>query len=258
MVLRRVRNRSRWRLMATALCLCLFFGVTPADAHKPGAHGSLSEFLARIRAFHPTPFKAPIRFPKWEDALNRFHLQRLAYGFRPFENQWNAFLATIRNDAPMEKLRRVQDYVNFFGYVREPQPSKGADYWKAPAEFFTASGDCEDYAIAKYWSLRKTGFSADALRILVVYAKRGQTAHTVLRARVDGRFYLLDSLYENVEPLDRIHDYVGLYGINAAHAYLFPQRDRLSFDVVYDGVTPLYIFDVPTSAGGKRKRAPSD
>jgi predicted transglutaminase-like cysteine proteinase len=237
------------------LCLCAAVAVTaagsPSRAHKPGMTGNLFEFVEHIVNFQAQPFTAPIRFPKWEDALNRFYADPYPHGYEPFVQQWNAFLATIRNDTAYEQVRRVQEYVNFFSYVRDAPASAGSDYWKTPAEFFTASGDCEDYVIAKYWSLRKLGFQPADLRILVVYARRAQTAHTVLRVRIGGGFLLLDNLYDRVRPMAAARgDYIGLYALNEKFAYLFRQRDRLDSDVSYIDATTLSIFDIPTSAGG--------
>ena len=42
------------------------------------------------------------------------------------------------------------------------------DYWETPAEFFQKSGDCEDFAIAKYFALRDLGFPASQMRIVVL------------------------------------------------------------------------------------------
>ena len=40
------------------------------------------------------------------------------------------------------------------------------DYWATPIEFMgTGAGDCEDYAIAKYFSLINLGIPEDKLRI---------------------------------------------------------------------------------------------
>ena len=37
------------------------------------------------------------------------------------------------------------------------------DYWATPLQFLDRDGDCEDYAIAKFVSLRELGFAADEL-----------------------------------------------------------------------------------------------
>lgn len=245
------------RFACLCLCVAVAAAASPSHAHKPGTTGTLSAFVDQMASFRAQPFTAPIRFPKWEDALNRFHAEPYPHGYAPFVRQWNAFLSTIRNDTPYAQVRRVQDYVNFFGYVRDTSASAGSDYWKSPAEFFTASGDCEDHAIAKYWSLRKVGFEPGDLRILVVYAKRARTAHTVLRVRFGEAFLLLDNLYDTVRPMAAAQgDYVGLYALNERFAYLFRQRDRLNSDVAYTDATTLSIFDIPTSAGGGATTGP--
>ncbi|MFX5464767.1 transglutaminase-like cysteine peptidase, partial [Acinetobacter baumannii] len=55
------------------------------------------------------------------------------------------------------------------------------DYWATPIEFLTKNaGDCEDYAIAKYYTLSKMGISIDKLRLAYVKAIRLQQAHMIL------------------------------------------------------------------------------
>ena len=50
------------------------------------------------------------------------------------------------------------------------------DYWETPVEaLWKGAGDCEDYAIAKYFSLRHLGVSSDKLRITYVKALESES-----------------------------------------------------------------------------------
>jgi len=66
------------------------------------------------------------------------------------------------------------------------------DKWASPLTTFTSGrGDCEDYALAKYATLRAAGFSAEDLRLLIV--RLPQTDHAVLSVRHEGRWLILDN-----------------------------------------------------------------
>ena len=68
------------------------------------------------------------------------------------------------------------------------------DVWSAPlATFATGAGDCEDYAIAKYLALRKSGTVADDLRLMIVRDIRRGVAHAVVAVRFDGEWLILDN-----------------------------------------------------------------
>ncbi|TAK40553.1 MAG: sulfate adenylyltransferase, partial [Betaproteobacteria bacterium] len=74
-----------------------------------------------------------------------------------------------------EKLRLVNDFMNLTQFVSDLKHWGKEDYWATPIEFLsTDAGDCEDYSIAKYFTLRALGVPDEKLRItyvkeLVVY-----------------------------------------------------------------------------------------
>ena len=54
-------------------------------------------------------------------------------------------------------------------------------------------GDCEDYAVAKYFLLRELGFPAEDMRVLVTYDRSVRAHHAVLAVRrEDGSSWLLE------------------------------------------------------------------
>ncbi len=74
-----------------------------------------------------------------------------------------------------------------------------ADVWDAPNTILGGikpRGDCEEYAILKYFVLKAAGFSSDDLRLLVVQRLANKadpsTAHAVLAVRFEGVWYILD------------------------------------------------------------------
>ena len=74
---------------------------------------------------------------------------------------WSAFLQSLAGLSPAEKMRRVNRYHNKARYILDIINWRLDDYWASPLQFLERDGDCEDYAIAKFMSLRALGFSND-------------------------------------------------------------------------------------------------
>ena len=92
------------------------------------------------------------------------------------------------------------------------------------------SGDCEDYAIFKYVSLRLVGFKPDDLRIVVLNDTLRGLAHAVLAVYLADGVYILDNVTNAVLPQDRISQYVPYYSLNetARWAHVPPSQLMLS------------------------------
>ena len=73
------------------------------------------------------------------------------------------------------------------------------DYWATPAETARkGAGDCEDFAIAKYWLLRSLGFGTEQLQLVVLEDTRKGVYHAVLAVHLEGTRYILDNLSDRV------------------------------------------------------------
>ncbi len=135
---------------------------------------------------------------------------------------WRRFLASIRGEEPASLLTQVNRYINRTRF-RSDQANWGElDYWAGPDEFFTRGGDCEDYAIAKYYSLRALGFAASDLRITVLRDDRRQLLHAVLAVRYNGRFQVLDSLSRRIVTWSELPQYRVIYSVNEESFWLYP------------------------------------
>jgi predicted transglutaminase-like cysteine proteinase len=99
--------------------------------------------------------------------------------------------------------------------VSRGPPNYGADdYWASPLEFLRNSGDCEDYAIIAYVTLKTLGFDIDSLRFVVLHDKVRDEAHAVLAVYLDDKIYTMDSLVDGVLTQDRFQSYVPQYSVN--------------------------------------------
>lgn len=82
----------------------------------------------------------------------------------------------------LQKLELVNNFMNRTPLVRSLQHWGRESYWATPLEFLsTNGGDCKDYSIAKYFTLRALGVSDEKLRILYVKELvQHKEAHMVL------------------------------------------------------------------------------
>jgi predicted transglutaminase-like cysteine proteinase len=89
------------------------------------------------------------------------------------------------------------------------------DVWSSPlVTFTTGSGDCEDYAIAKFVALRQAGISPEDLRIVIMHDTIRGEDHAVAAARLDGHWLTLDNRHmAMVEDAD-VRNYRPLYVID--------------------------------------------
>ena len=90
---------------------------------------------------------------------------------------------------PPRKMILVNRFIN----GRQWHIESGAhDDWRTLTDFLTYGGDCEDYAIAKYFALRQIGFAADDVRVAIARDSEASAFHAVTVVRIDGRIYFLD------------------------------------------------------------------
>ena len=127
---------------------------------------------------------------------------------------WRSLLRGLAGAPLEEKLRRVNRFVNQWRYRTDQRNYGLSDYWASPAEFLARSGDCEDYAITKYVSLRALGVPAEQLRLVVLQDTLRQIPHAVLAVYVDKDIYILDNQTDAILTDRRISHYRPYYSVN--------------------------------------------
>jgi predicted transglutaminase-like cysteine proteinase len=119
--------------------------------------------------------------------------------------------------AEMPLLRKVNDFYNQVPYISDIQHWNVEDYWATPVEFVASfGGDCEDYAIAKYMTLKQTGVPIERLRITYVRAIRLGITHMVLAyyPTPDAEPWILDNLDGDIKKASARTDLVPVYSFN--------------------------------------------
>lgn len=129
--------------------------------------------------------------------------------------KWMDFLDTLKGASKMEQVKAVNAFANHNKYKTDEKNYGTGDYWATPKEFLSRGGDCEDFAIIKFLSLRQLGFSADELRMVILLDTELRTPHAVLAVYIDGDVLILDNQNSEVLSHTTLSNYVPLYSLNA-------------------------------------------
>lgn len=161
---------------------------------------------------------------------------------------WQAMLKGQEGNDPVAQLRAVNRFVNRWQARTDQDNYDKIDYWASPLTFLKHSGDCEDYAIMKYTSLRQLGFGAEQLRLVVVRDVLRDLAHAVLAVHVDDDVFILDNQFQAVLPQHMVSQYLPYYSVNenARFSHLPPSGVLMAsspFDVT-PSMGPLPDVDV--------------
>ena len=127
------------------------------------------------------------------------------------------------------KLERVNEFFNAVPYDNDQSLWQQEDYWATPIEMLGIDGaDCEDYAIAKYFTLRELGVPAERLRITYVKALTLNQAHMVLvyYPQPDAEPKILDNLSDRIVAASERDDLVPVYSFNGERLWLAVSRTQ--------------------------------
>jgi predicted transglutaminase-like cysteine proteinase len=147
-------------------------------------------------------------------------------GARCGEGKLGAWRRAVNGLRGMPRDRQVAE-VNRLVNGAVSYRSEGGDRWSAPTETLAIGGDCEDYAIMKYVSLRALGFSDAQLGIVVLRNEVRGVGHAVLSVRTAGRAMVLDNLHAQPVSERDLAAYTPRYVVNASRAaMLIPTNGR--------------------------------
>jgi predicted transglutaminase-like cysteine proteinase len=153
----------------------------------------------------------------WSALLRRFEAP--LYSTAPVSSGiavWRAEIQSLKGLSPHEQIERVNDFMNKMPYVDDQKRYGAAGYWQAtPERFFSGGGDCKDYALVKYASLRALGFSLEQLRIAVVMDMTTNVLHAILIVKERGAAYVLDNQAQNIKSITDVHRYQPIFAVNS-------------------------------------------
>ena len=214
------RDHVKWGLVAAAL---LATALIAGDADAQGQP-------ALWRTIETRSSDLSI-FPRWTRALAGIRTEMAGLD-QPCEptatnrcqlQQWRQFLESLRGHDPMTQIVEINNRMNSAPYIEDIMNWGVTDYWATPGEFFNRSGDCEDFAIAKFMSLRYLGFTNEQLRIAVVQDTNLNLVHAVLIVYFNGQALVLDNQVSQVVTTDSVPHYVPYYTVNESYWWMHTQ-----------------------------------
>jgi len=179
------------RLVTLALALCLGITIAPAL--------DLERLLATFQALGG----APGNFRDWQKLLGD------ARGL----------------PTATDKLRRVNEFFNRrIQFADDMEVWGQSDYWATPMETLAkGKGDCEDFTIAKYYTLLDAGIPNEQLRLVYVKARIGGPSSGIMQAHMVLAYYpapdveplVLDNLITDIRPASRRPDLTPVFSFNS-------------------------------------------
>lgn len=136
---------------------------------------------------------------------------------------WQRFVQRHRHASWQQKLHLANGYLNQFDYQKDKPVRGKAESWATPYEFILQNGgDCEDFAIAKYFLLRALGIPEGQLQVTYVYHHLLKQNHMVLMYRPSEHapVLVLDNLTNRIQPLADRPDIEPVYGFNRHHLWV--------------------------------------
>lgn len=157
-------------------------------------------------------------FPQWVSVMRRQQVDQATPENCPVNlcrvPEWQQLIASLKGRSGREQLLAVNEFANRFRYVLDQDNYGRSDYWAIPREFLTLGGDCEDFAIIKYFSLRQLGVSADSMRIVVVQDANLRIPHAILAVYLPDGILILDNQIREIVSHTKISHYVPVFSLN--------------------------------------------
>ena len=166
---------------------------------------------------------------QWENLISRIKdeaglYERCSTSARectPMMRKWRELIASLKGQPVKVQLAALNKSINrMVSYADDKEIFGKRDYWATPSEFFKGKGDCEDFAAVKFWSLLELGFSNEQLRMAIVRDTKRKIMHAVVTVSVEGKSYILDSLFDHPVEQKYVLKYSPLYSANLDSQWL--------------------------------------
>ncbi|MDD3325121.1 MAG: transglutaminase-like cysteine peptidase [Sulfurospirillaceae bacterium] len=139
----------------------------------------------------------------------------------------NTLMVSMVSLNTLEKLEKVNSFFNQMQFVPDIKLWGQNDYWATRIEFIgKGAGDCEDFVIAKYFTLKQLGIPSEKLFFTYVKAIKLQQAHMVLTYYETPTSVplVLDNINTKILPATQRNDLAPVYSFNGDALYLAKQQ----------------------------------
>jgi predicted transglutaminase-like cysteine proteinase len=195
----------------------MIMGMMTIPQISSAAERSYASALPSAKSFSPYIDN----LPKWERIIDFYDMANLQNPSAEYKRWWQ-FIRQARQLPPVEQIEYVNKTLNQFPYKQDNWVYNRDDHWATPSEFLKNGGDCEDYAIIKYMTLRRLGFDANQMKIAVVYDVYSGTDHAYLVVNFGNQNFILDSREEETNPSAFTKRYQAHYAFNEEGIWQYP------------------------------------
>ncbi len=207
------------------------YSMTETYAYNSAARVPSSTLMPRFdfafRTIHAPLFGSDERrsddlsaFVKWTSMFERYNAQLEMNSTRATLVAWKNQITMTAPDTVADLARGIDHIINQIDYVDDRENWGRSDYWATPFEFLSRGGDCEDFAIAKYMSLKALGVPEDQLRIAIVHDLVRNQPHAILIVYSNEGPLVLDNQSQVTHHADEITRYKPIFSINAKSWWL--------------------------------------
>ncbi len=141
--------------------------------------------------------------------------------------QWKSLIKEKKKAPVREKLVSVNGFFNRLDFVTDLGHWGQEDYWATPLETLVSNGgDCEDFTIAKYFTLKSLEVPDEKMRLAYVKSLTLNRAHMVLTYyhSPSADPLVLDNLTNRIVPASQRNDLVPIYSFNGTGIWLTRHR----------------------------------
>lgn len=223
---------------AAMLCAAaLLLGPPPASAQSLSdvirAVDRRGEALFGSTEFQSKTFKA---LPQWQRVLQRMGQEGAALARCAAEAEacttsaqqsWRSLIQEAKGLGADEMLHKVNQFFNRWPYKFDQELYGRSEYWASPSEFMIRSGDCEDYAIAKFFALRQLGLDNDSMRVVILWDQIRGIGHAVLAIYEADQILILDNLSQFIVSHDRFKHYIPQYSMNETTRWAHVNSEKI-------------------------------
>lgn len=142
---------------------------------------------------------------------------------------WQKLIREDDSTTDMEKLEKVNTFFNRVHFVSDQKHWGKKDYWATPVEFLaTGGGDCEDFSLAKYFTLKALGVPESKLNMTYVKAIKLNQAHMVITYYETPKSVplVLDNLVKTIKPATKRTDLAPVFSFNGSGLWMSKARGK--------------------------------
>ena len=204
------------RFAIAGFVVCAFIAALTSDGYAAEAKPSFFN-SKETESTNLKPFK------KWNEALLRFSREKAAKGKGDCKStklnkchydNWMKDITKQKGKDKLTLIKEINKRMNKAKYITDNNNWGQKDFWATPGEFMAKFGDCEDYAIIKYMSLRMLGFTEKEVRVVAVKDLNLKVGHAIMVAFVDGKTYVLDNQIKQVVEAKTVRHYQPVFSIS--------------------------------------------